>query len=252
MKTMITFGIFSLVLVPFSSLKAVESPSPNPIILNSPNVDIWVFPIEAKMLKKNVQDVEEHLTNLRADKIKKASILNNDKLKVVNEKGKTELDRIIYKTKLQIEDLSSRISRLKHIKATIDDLIADSINRYRFVYPQSSEGDSHVYKDGNGVVLIEGATDGMHIHEMEHIANSLHRGGLKFDGNHYLINQGGMTDEVAAYKSQYAFDPNSLKVYANSMIEITHVYVAELKYDNGAPVHPEYWFAYLQLQKEFF
>lgn len=81
---------------------------------------------------------------------------------------------------------------------------------------------NHVRKGAGGIILIDTYSDGISLHEIHHVAQSLLAGGLEFDGNGYLkntaLNQGidngkGLQlyeaialQEIEAYKTQFSMD----------------------------------------------
>ncbi len=245
MKTTLSFALYCLISSLFDvSLTAQQ----NRVDFNRPVLQnlalkqsAAALPPDAARLRKRVQERQNELAGRLIIKQKKWTALNAQNAGLPT-KGVVAIEG-------EIKDIKNRISRLDHVLVNIDRLWSDPVERYRLIAPNSTDGEAHEYKSPTEEINIEGSCDALYIHEIEHVIYSLDHGGGLFAANGYLINRGKMTEEVLAYKSQYAMDPSALKDAPNSMAALTHIYVTELTYPNGKPVHPEYNEAYQAYRK---
>ncbi|NME72564.1 RHS repeat domain-containing protein [Flammeovirga aprica] len=173
----------------------------NPIRYNDPTGMIWEDPKKARRLQK---------------RINKVIVRNVNKLARINKKintGKVS-SRKQSKFKMKITEINDENELLKTAISDIDQ-IAKAPETFRLTGPDSDNGKHGVVKGSNGVINIEGSNDGLHIHEIRHVVQSLKSGGLRFKGNK-LLNAANIkspyykaetrNNEVNAYRTQYAFD----------------------------------------------
>ncbi|MDR2954997.1 MAG: hypothetical protein LBV43_07945 [Prevotella sp.] len=137
-------------------------------------------------------------------------------IKVLNENlenGKGNAKKI----NSQISELEKRTSLLGKSINDIDQLGADTENKYAL--SQQRTGEQHRVREGSdGMIYIDTSSDALTIHEVTHVRQSLDAGGLKFEGGE-LLNagvgiRGKSAMEVEAYRAQYSFDrsfPGSLR-----------------------------------------
>lgn len=169
----------------------------NPIRYIDPTGMIWEDPQAAEELKTKIR---EKTTELQT-KINRC----NNKL---NREGISE--RRANKLREKINDATGRIESLNNSIVNIDLIQSDTQNTYRLV--KHSGESSHVTRGSDGVINIQGTSDGIFIHEIKHVAMSINSSnGLVFNNN-YLVptTQDGLTDEMEGYKAQYAYDGGGL------------------------------------------
>lgn len=211
----------------------------NPIRRTDPSGMIWDDPNEAYRLKKSIDKRIEALNkNIVKDQLALAKEGNSYK------KNKS-LENNISKAKKDINNLNTS-------KGDIDKLGADQNNTY--AVSNTAGGKHFVRKGDNGKVYIEASSDGILIHEISHVRQSLDSGGLEFSGNGFLKNSGsnlkGKSDvEVESYQLEYSFDksfPGNL--YGKGISGINYHSVGNIKDENGNHVY-EHIKAYSDLIK---
>jgi hypothetical protein len=165
---------------------------------------------------------------------------------------RADLSRRLENTKLtakQRSDIQGRINEVdamsERVQGSIRDIItlgADTEHTYSLA---AGSGSSHnVVKDQQtGIIRIEGSTDALHIHEIKHVAMALATpDGLRFnnDGKLRATTPSGERDEIEAYRTQFAFAPNSLPGTRRptQMGEVNRNYIGGLKNENGQFVYP--------------
>ena len=212
----------------------------NPMRFVDPDGMIWKDPKEAEKLKKNIQKVKE---GLATDKANLQAKLNN--------KDKPLSDRQKATTEAKIKDINSRTSSLESSSGKIDALGADQEHTYDLV---NTDGEKHqVVMGSDGVIDIQGSNDALHIHEIDHVANSLGSiGGLQFSDGYLKVSlsSSGDLDEIGAYRSQYSFSPSSLPSSTNSINSINLEYVGSLKDSHGDIAYPAIHQKWINYQKQ--
>jgi hypothetical protein len=131
--------------------------------------------------------------------------------------------------------LSTRDGTIKDIDA----LGADQNNTFDLV--SNSNETNHVKKGSDGVINIQGSTDALHIHEIKHVALSLSsKNGLEFTSKNFLkpaLSSNGYLDEIAGYKAQYGYEPNSLPGSVSGIDGIDLRFLAQLEDDSRKPIY---------------
>ena len=150
-----------------------------------------------------IKDMQAQISSGKLDK-KAIDKLNNS----ISSEQKS-----IDKNSSKVGELNSENNFLAMSNQDIENLRSDNDHDYSFVSPSSENGEHHVVGDGRKVE-IEGSSDGLYVHEIRHIGQSLAAGGLKFstkaETKGLLLNAGGRNgaigNEVEAYRAQYSFD----------------------------------------------
>lgn len=152
-------------------------------------------------------DDPEEAIRLRDRILNEQKSLNNDISKYKAQLAKGGLsDKQIAKLNDKIVDAEGRIANLEDTRFTMLSMAGDN-NVYAF--QQTSGGEHNVLKGNDGKIYIQTSNDGISIHEIEHIGQSLENGGLRFGGGK-LLNSGNTTgmralNEVTAYQAEYSY-----------------------------------------------
>jgi RHS repeat-associated protein len=124
----------------------------------------------------------------------------------------------------KITELNNQNSLLSTASNDIDKLRNDQGHDYSFVSPASDDGTHHVNGDGGRGVQIEGSNNGLYIHEIAHVRQSLDAGGLRFSPEHLLYNAGNgsgiLGNEVDSYRIQFSFDGTFSTSFASKLSDI--------------------------------
>lgn len=137
--------------------------------------------------------------------------------------------------------IEARVSQIDQSKLDIDQLGVDQENTYVLNNPGGNKGNVTQGKDDK--VYINAPTDGLAVHEIKHVRQSLNAGGLNFnDGvlqNAGTSNQERGMNEVNAYKAQFSlngFFPRVKGMWSPN--EITLPLIKGMKDSNGNLLYP--------------
>ena len=207
----------------------------NPVRYVDPTGMIWENPREAEKLKRSI--------NNRIESIDKDTY----KLKREVETGKRRIlffwtcklnDKQIANRQDEISENMQKVELLKQALADIE-AIKNARETYRLTGPSESDGTHRAIREGN-VINIEGSNQGLHIHEIRHIGQSIAAGGLKFKDNQLLNSattlEGGRDNEINAYQTQYSFD-GTYPLGAYSLKDINHKTLLDIETADGVKVY---------------
>ena len=154
--------------------------------------------------------------------------------------------------KSEIEDYDEQIKNLRQALSDIEMLEDDEDHYYALTENWGEE--SHVRMGGGGIVLIDTYSDGISLHEIHHVAQSLLAGGLEFSENGFLknaaLNRGvdngrGIqlyeaiaSQEIEAYKIQFSMDGKVPMCGVNSLKGINVESVGALVNAQGGAAYP--------------
>ena len=156
------------------------------------------------------------LTKLRAD-VASGNLVGKDLKKTNKEIGRLESSNTRANT--NIGEMQGRNAQLNQSLANITALRNDVNFNYSFGgAPGFGSGEHGVLRGGGNNVIIQGSNDGLYIHEIRHVGQSLANGGLRFSTNPNtlgrLLNVGTnpaqrTAFEVDAYQAQFSIDRSS-------------------------------------------
>lgn len=122
--------------------------------------------------------------------------------------------------KTEIEDYDEQVNYLRQALSDIDMLENDENHYYALTENWGEE--NHVRIGAGGIVLIDTSSDGISLHEIRHVAQSLLAGGLEFNKEGFLknaaLNNGAekrkgiqlfeaiALQEIEAYKVQFSME----------------------------------------------
>ncbi|WP_348655499.1 RHS repeat-associated core domain-containing protein [uncultured Roseivirga sp.] len=197
----------------------------NPIKYIDPDGMIWKDQKEADRLKENVQNRKEQLAKQKGRL--EARIAKREA------KGKST------------EKLEGRIATINSRTESLDNTIEaiDAIGAHERTFDLvSNSGETNYVKEGSdGVINIQGSSDALHVHEIEHVSRSINsENGLEFTSSGYLqpTTATGLSDEIAGYTAQFGYQPSSLPGSVRSSDDIDLEYIGNLKKKDGTPVYP--------------
>ncbi|EGJ99791.1 MULTISPECIES: DUF6443 domain-containing protein [Dysgonomonas] len=205
----------------------------NPLRRTDPTGMIWDDPKEAQKLKDNISKVQNSISKRVGEDLAKIFKGGLDKKSITKLAG-------------NIQEGLDRFKNLDQAKNDIDLLGNDQNNTYAL---SSISGGQHKVRLGSdNKVYIETSSDGLSIHEVTHVRQSLDTGGLQFSPNGELLNAGikspassryarmsGM--EVEAYQMQYSYDKSYPGKTNNGLQGIDVHSVGDIR-DNGKLVYP--------------
>ena len=208
----------------------------NPVMLIDPTGMIWEKPKEAERLSKSIKD--------RIEDIKQNTIKIENEIKAGKSKFLLFSHRLNEKQILSRKDkIAENNMKIKLLNQSLTDIeaIGNATDTYRLTSPSQNDGTHSVIKGEDNVINIEGSNDGLYIHEIRHIGQSMEAGGLKFNKNGQLINPANTykvarKNEVKAYQTQYSFD-NSYPERANSLKDINEKSLMKIKKEDGTKVY---------------
>jgi RHS repeat-associated protein len=204
----------------------------NPMRFIDPDGRIWEDQRDADRL------IEEALSSLGDAMSERAQ----DQFKLDHDQNLSDKDKKDLKDK--ITNLDARISGERDNISNIITLGKDMDHVYRLT---SGDEYNHVQRGSDGVISIEGNTDALHIHEIEHVVIKLNAGELddpdSYDKNGYLkpYSANGVTDEIKGYGAQYDFLPSSLPIGGHKVkkkADIDLDYIGGIRDKDGNPVYP--------------
>ena len=157
------------------------------------------------------------LTKLRAD-VASGSLAGKDLKSANKEIGKLESSN--NKANANVAEMQGQNAQLNQSLNDITSLRNDVNFNYTFGgAPGFGSGEHGVLRGSGNNVIIQGSDDGLNVHEIRHIGQSIANGGLNFSTNTAtfgrLINAGSPDRarsnafEVDSYQAQFSFDRNS-------------------------------------------
>lgn len=154
--------------------------------------------------------------------------------------------------KTEIEDYDEQVNNLRQALSDID-LLENDENHY-YALTDNWGDESHVRIGAGGIVLIDTSSDGISLHEIHHVAQSLLARGLEFSENGFLknaaLNRGvdkgrGIqlyeaiaSQEIEAYKIQFSMDGKVPMCGVNSLKGINVESVGALVNAQGGAAYP--------------
>jgi len=113
-----------------------------------------------------------------------------------------------------VNELEERSTRLTQSLGDLNKMRSDENYNYKFGRPSFGQAQHNVIKGAGNNVIVQGSDDGLWVHEIRHLGQSLDNGGLRFSKEGKLLNV-GRTEieqdlmEIDAYKTQFSYDQRS-------------------------------------------
>lgn len=191
----------------------------------------WKYPIITERLLKNIL---LKINNLKKDKANYQVKLNDLNHPLTERQKNNMVNEVV-----EIEH------RLKELAITIEDIERignDKTHIYNLGNDRSNNGAHYITKVNDTEIQIQRSNDGMLIHEFRHLSLSLQsKNGLRFSRSNLLmpVFADGRTDELQAYRAQYAFAPYSLPgFYPKRYEQVNLSYLGSILLDNGSVAYP--------------
>jgi len=149
----------------------------------------------------------------------------------------------------KIAEKQNQTDELRQSLTNIGNLRSDVNYNYSFGgAPGFGSGEHGVLKGDGKEVIIQGSNDGLYVHEIRHIGQSLANGGLRFSTNpatlNRLLNAGGDAAsrtgmEVDAYRAQFSIDRSSYPAPggARRLSDINAATLHTIIGDSGNPLY---------------
>ena len=160
-----------------------------------------------------------------------------------------KLDKANGKENSNITEKQEQNSQLNESLQNINNLRADENYNYTFGgEPAGGSGEHGVLRGSGNNIIIQGSNDGLYVHEIRHIQQSLDNGGLQFSSNPNtmgrLLNAGSDPSqrtafEVDAYQAQFSLDRNSYPAPGGARVlgDINATSLHTINGDNGTPIY---------------
>jgi RHS repeat-associated protein len=185
------------------------------------------------------------LTKLRAD-VASGSLTGKD-LKSAN-KEISKLESSNSKVNANVTEMQGQNAQLNQSLTDINALRNDNTYNYTFGSSSLGAGRHGVVMGSGNDVIIEGSNEGLYVHEMRHIGQSLSNGGLRFSTNSNtlgrLLNAGSnavqrAAFEVDTYQAQFSLYRNSYPAPGGARVlaDINVTSLKTIKDDDDAPVY---------------
>jgi RHS repeat-associated protein len=182
----------------------------NPVKYTDPTGKIWQDPEEARRLIRLIESRIEDLNN---------EITKIDKKIAEGKLSSRKLDRLTNRR----EEANEKINLMRLSVKDINTL-GEAKETFKLLNLPDSEGYTGVRRNEKGVILIEGSTVAVQLHEIRHIGQSFEAGGMIFSkGNRMILptiyKSKGTEYELDGYRIQFAYD-GSYPGGASSMKDI--------------------------------
>ncbi|WP_126973841.1 RHS repeat domain-containing protein [Gynurincola endophyticus] len=182
----------------------------NPVKYTDPTGKIWQDPEEARRL---IRLIENRITDLNNE------ISKIDRKIAAGKLSTRRLDRLTNRREEANEKKDLMSLSVKDIN-----ILSESKETFKLFNSPDSEGYKGVRKNEKGVILIEGSTVAVQLHEIRHIGQSIESEGMIFNKDNRLILSGiykeqGTKNEIEGYKIQFAYDGS----YPNGASTIKHI-----------------------------
>ena len=154
----------------------------------------------------------EKLTKLRAD-VASGSLTGKDLKSANKEIGKLEKSNA--SANANITEMQGQNALLNQSLGDIANMRTDVNFNYTFGSPDGGSSAHFITRGTGNNVIIQGSDDGLYVHEIRHVGQSIANGGLRFSSSGKLIAVGSpdrnvtRQHEVNAYQAQFSFDRNS-------------------------------------------
>ncbi|MDR6571143.1 DUF6443 domain-containing protein [Chitinophaga ginsengisegetis] len=181
------------------------------------------------------------------DNVKSGSLAGRDLKKANREVNR--LERSNNRANADIAEVQGQNAQLNQSLNNINALRADVAYNYTFGgAPGFGSGEHGVLMGTGNNVIIQGSNDGLYIHEIRHIGQSLANGGLRFSVSEAtrgrLLNAGTnpaqrSAFEVDAYRVQFSIDRNSYPAPGGARVlgDINEASLRTITGDNGSPIY---------------
>lgn len=148
-----------------------------------------------------------------------------------------------------ISEMQAQNAQLNQSLNDIANLRSDQNFNYTFGSPNEGSGEHQVLRGEGNNVIIQGSDDGLYVHEMRHIGQSLANGGLRFSVNPLTfgrLRNAGSPDharsnqfEVDAYQAQFSLDRNSYPARGGARVlsDINTRSLLTINGDNGESIY---------------
>ncbi len=154
----------------------------------------------------------EKLSKLRAD-VASGSLAGKNLKSANKEIGKLEKSNA--SANANITEMQGQNALLNQSLGDIGNMRTDVNFNYTFGSPDAGSSAHFITRGTGNNVIIQGSNDGLYVHEIRHVGQSLANGGLRFSSSGKLIAVGSpdrnvtRQQEVNAYQVQFSFDRNS-------------------------------------------
>ncbi|HRN79765.1 MAG TPA: RHS repeat-associated core domain-containing protein [Ferruginibacter sp.] len=201
-----------------------------------------------KLISKYQSKRSKNNSNLARDRTSVASgqLSGKDLKKANNNINKLEKSNSVLNSK--INELKDQNIQLNQSLSDLNVLRADKNYNFSFKRPGASTIEHGVLKGSGNNVIIQGSDDGLFVHEIRHVNQSLEKGGLIFSIDPETIDRllnPGITkperraNEIDAYRAGFSYDNNSYPAptRAKKLADINDDSLRTILGDDNKPVY---------------
>ena len=172
---------------------------------------IWKDKNDEKTAERILKDIETRLSDERGNLATAKTDLQNIKDKIASKGSSKKLESQLLDAQAQVDGIEETISNLNQTVTEFSSMGSKDVAQvFHFKTVSGNTGDT--YRDKDGTIVMEVNNDDNAVHEGAH-GWQVHTGAIKGVGKGTMeyTRQQLYTNEVSAYKRQFAYNPSSVQ-----------------------------------------